>query len=112
MPIITPAYPQQNSAYNVTTSTRSIIISEIKRGLETCQEINANKSDWHKLFEPKNFFNRYKYFFMIQKVPKLTPNDLKHSLKKTFYRFDCVDANKRSIHGLDKTSGVKSKIAY
>ena len=60
MPIITPAYPQQNSAYNVTVSTRSIMIDEIKRGLETCQQINSNKAEWTKLFEPRNFFNRYK----------------------------------------------------
>jgi poly(A) polymerase len=60
MPIITPAYPQQNSAYNVTTSTRTIIIEEIKRGLEICQQINANKIEWTALFESRNFFSKYK----------------------------------------------------
>ncbi len=60
MPIITPAYPQQNSAYNVTNSTRIIMIDEIKRGLEICQQINANKLNWTALFEPRNFFSRYK----------------------------------------------------
>lgn len=61
MPIITPAYPQQNSAYNVTQSTRTIMIDEIKRGLELCQLINQNKAEWNVLFEPRNFFARYKY---------------------------------------------------
>ena len=61
MPIITPAYPQQNSTYNVTFSTRSIINSEIKRGLETIQKISNYQADWSALFEPKNFFNQYKY---------------------------------------------------
>ena len=61
MPIITPAYPQQNSTYNVTFSTRSIINSEIKRGLETIQKITNYQTDWSALFEPKNFFNQYKY---------------------------------------------------
>ncbi len=60
MPIITPAYPQQNSAYNVTQSTRAIMIDEIKRGLEACQLINNGKAEWSVLFEPRNFFARYK----------------------------------------------------
>lgn len=65
MPIITPAYPQQNSTYNVTYSTRSIMIDEIKRGFEICQEIFANKLEWDSLFEPRNFFNRYRHFIVL-----------------------------------------------
>lgn len=60
MPIITPAYPQQNSTYNVTNSTRQIMIEEIKRGFEICQQVNSNRSDWNLLFQPRNFFDRYK----------------------------------------------------
>lgn len=65
MPIITPAYPQQNSAYNVTTSTRTIIIEEIKRGFDICQQINKEKLEWNSLFEPRNFFSRYKHFIVL-----------------------------------------------
>ncbi len=60
MPIITPAYPQQNSAYNVTMSTRKIMTEEIKRGLETCQLISLGKAEWPSLFEPQNFFLKYR----------------------------------------------------
>ncbi len=65
MPIITPSYPQINSTYNVTYSTRAIMIDEIKRGLETCKMINVDGGDWSALFEPQNFFNKYKHFIIL-----------------------------------------------
>jgi poly(A) polymerase len=65
MPIITPAYPQQNSTYNVTYSTRSIMIDEIKRGHDICQEIFNGKLEWSALFESKNFFQKYKHFIVL-----------------------------------------------
>ena len=33
MPIITPAYPQQNSTFNVTRSTLDVIVQEFKEGI-------------------------------------------------------------------------------
>lgn len=65
MPIITPAYPQQNSAYNVTNSTRKIMTAEIQRGLEICEQINLGKAEWSALFEPQNFFLKYKHFIVL-----------------------------------------------
>ncbi|NXO50937.1 PAPOG polymerase, partial [Aramus guarauna] len=65
MPIITPAYPQQNSTYNVSASTRAVIIEEFKHGLAVTNEILQGKSDWSKLFEPLNFFQMYKHYIVL-----------------------------------------------
>ncbi|KAJ6667048.1 hypothetical protein lerEdw1_019051 [Lerista edwardsae] len=65
MPIITPAYPQQNSTYNVSTSTRTIMVEEFKQGLMVTDEILQGKSDWPKLLEPPNFFQKYKHYIVL-----------------------------------------------
>ncbi|NXT59971.1 PAPOG polymerase, partial [Chaetops frenatus] len=65
MPIITPAYPQQNSTYNVSVSTRAVMVEEFQRGFEVTDEILKGKSDWSKLFEPLNFFQKYKHYIVL-----------------------------------------------
>lgn len=60
MPIITPAYPHQNSTYNCSQSCRQIIIDELRKGLEITEEIYNGKANWEKLFESPNFFTKYK----------------------------------------------------
>ena len=44
MPIITPAYPQQNSTFNVTQSTLKVMQEEFKASLAICEEIMAGRS--------------------------------------------------------------------
>ncbi|XP_069811545.1 poly(A) polymerase gamma isoform X2 [Dendropsophus ebraccatus] len=65
MPIITPAYPQQNSTYNASTSTRTIMVEEFRQGLAVTDEILQGKADWSKLFEPPNFFQKYKHYIVL-----------------------------------------------
>ncbi|XP_048185986.1 poly(A) polymerase beta [Perognathus longimembris pacificus] len=65
MPIITPAYPQQNSTYNVSVSTRMVMIEEFKQGLAITHEILLNKADWSKLFEAPSFFQKYKHYIVL-----------------------------------------------
>ncbi|KAJ8920017.1 hypothetical protein NQ315_006548 [Exocentrus adspersus] len=65
MPIITPAYPQQNSTFNVSISTRTIMMEEFKLGLHITDDIMLGKSSWDKLFEPPPFFLKYKHFIVL-----------------------------------------------
>ncbi|KAJ3606121.1 hypothetical protein NHX12_025642 [Muraenolepis orangiensis] len=65
MPIITPAYPQQNSTYNVSVSTRAVMVEEFKQGLAITDEILQNKAEWSKLFEAPNFFQKYKHYIVL-----------------------------------------------
>ncbi|XP_060574227.1 poly(A) polymerase type 3-like isoform X2 [Ruditapes philippinarum] len=67
MPIITPAYPCQNSTFNVTKSTRQIMMDEFKEGLDITTEIYkaGEDGDWSKLFEPSNFFQKYKHYIVL-----------------------------------------------
>lgn len=65
MPIITPAYPQQNSTFNVSLSTRTVMVEEFKQGLQLTDNIMLGKCSWDKLFEPPNFFHKYKHFILL-----------------------------------------------
>ena len=39
MPVITPALPAMNSTYNVTETTKRILLEEFKRGYEMCRHV-------------------------------------------------------------------------
>ncbi|CAG9855952.1 unnamed protein product [Phyllotreta striolata] len=65
MPIITPAYPQQNSTFNVSNSTRTIMVEEFKQGLIITDDIILGKCSWDKLFERPPFFTKYKHFIVL-----------------------------------------------
>ncbi|XP_071450395.1 poly(A) polymerase type 3 [Hetaerina americana] len=65
MPIITPAYPQQNSTFNVSLSTRTIMQEEFKQGLMITDGIMMGRATWDKLFEPPNFFSKYRHYLVL-----------------------------------------------
>uniref|UniRef100_A0A8C7KCC4 polynucleotide adenylyltransferase n=1 Tax=Oncorhynchus kisutch TaxID=8019 RepID=A0A8C7KCC4_ONCKI len=76
MPIITPAYPQQNSTYNVSSSTRTIMSEEFKYGLSVTDDILQGKTDWSKLFQPPNFFLKYKHYIVLTASASTEENQL------------------------------------
>lgn len=65
MPIITPAYPQQNSTFNVSVSTRTVIMDAFKAGLALTDEIMMGKQPWSRLFETPQFFSKYRHFIVL-----------------------------------------------
>lgn len=65
MPIITPSYPQQNSTFNVTTSTRTVMMNEFQNANSICLAIQSGKEQWTKLFEPIDFFEKYRHFIAL-----------------------------------------------
>lgn len=65
MPIITPAYPQQNSTFNVSSSTSKVIQNAFKDGMEMTDEIMLGNAGWDKLFQTPNFFLKYRHFIVL-----------------------------------------------
>jgi len=66
MPIITPAYPSMNSTYNVSESTKKILLKEFNRGKEITFEIeNGKNKTWDDLIEPFPFWEKYKNYLRI-----------------------------------------------
>jgi poly(A) polymerase len=65
MPIITPAYPAINSTYNVSESTKRILVNEFQRGLQIAIKIEKNEAEWKELFEKLNFFQLYNTYLQI-----------------------------------------------
>lgn len=74
MPIITPAYPQQNSTFNTSQSTRAVMVEEFKSGLQITEDIMLGKVTWDRLFQPPNFFMKYRHYLVVIAVAR-TPED-------------------------------------
>lgn len=58
-------YPQQNSTFNVSVSSRTIMQKAFKNGLTTTKKIMIGKATRDKLFELPNFFGKYKHYSIL-----------------------------------------------
>ncbi|XP_054153740.1 poly(A) polymerase type 3-like [Oppia nitens] len=65
MPIITPSYPQQNSTFNVTLSTKAIMTQEFIQASEVIDQIMSGQTPWTALFESVQFFSKYRHFIVL-----------------------------------------------
>ncbi|GAA6011631.1 hypothetical protein JCM8202_004094 [Rhodotorula sphaerocarpa] len=65
MPIITPAYPSMCSTHNVTLSTQQIMTAEFKRAAEVVDKVFVGTAKWAELFQPHDFFSKYRYYLQI-----------------------------------------------
>eukprot|EP01022_Parablepharisma_sp_SALTPOND_P033518 TRINITY_DN88908_c0_g1_i1.p1 TRINITY_DN88908_c0_g1~~TRINITY_DN88908_c0_g1_i1.p1 ORF type:complete len:551 (-),score=49.72 TRINITY_DN88908_c0_g1_i1:77-1645(-) len=68
MPIITPAYPCLNSAFNVSNTTLQVMRKEFKKAGKITGKINANVPGytWAKLLQNYSFFNQFTHFLKIE----------------------------------------------
>ena len=76
MKIITPAYPAQNSTFNVTRSSLHVLRDEFKRGREACAKILLGEKKWPHLWEPVPFFSMYKHYLQVT-IVALNADDFK-----------------------------------
>ncbi|CAG7823678.1 unnamed protein product [Allacma fusca] len=58
MPILTPSYPQRNSAHTATISTRRVMVQEFKRANEIINFHGIKEEAWKEIFAPQDFFFR------------------------------------------------------
>ena len=71
MPIITPAYPGMCCTHNVTESTKTIIIRELKRASGIANDILQGKQQWSALFEKHTFFTEdYKHYLSVHSASR------------------------------------------
>lgn len=64
-PILTPAYPVQNSAFNVNESTMAVMVSEWKRASHIMTQSLSFEEKLIKITEPRKFFRMYKTYLKI-----------------------------------------------
>ncbi|XP_055634125.1 poly(A) polymerase type 3-like [Toxorhynchites rutilus septentrionalis] len=74
MPIITPVYPQQNSVYNVSQSTITIIREALMQGFKVTENIMVDKASWSDLFRGPSFFMKYQHFLVVM-ASSTNPSD-------------------------------------
>lgn len=65
MPIITPAYPPQNSTFNITKTTKDVMMREFHKAYDKLTKINDEENTWDKFFLPINFFRIYAEYIRI-----------------------------------------------
>mmetsp|Transcript_17259 Transcript_17259/g.46835 ORF Transcript_17259/g.46835 Transcript_17259/m.46835 type:complete len:552 (-) Transcript_17259:110-1765(-) len=70
MPVITPAFPAMNSTYNVTETTKRIMLDEFRRGFEVVKDVEAQKAAWDEVHEPFPFFTHFRHFLWLEVLVK------------------------------------------
>jgi poly(A) polymerase len=98
MPIITPAYPQQNSTFNVSNSTLKVMQEEFKLSLAICEDIVSGRATWDKLFETPNFFGKYRHFIVLEVSSKTEEDQLEwYGLVESKIRHLILNLERESI---------------
>lgn len=99
MPVITPTYPAFNSTYNISLSTKAVLLKEFTRGYMITSGIEKGTHKWSDLFETLPFFSSFSIYIRINCTAPTKEEHLKLSgLVESRIRF--------MINKLDSTEGV------
>eukprot|EP00930_Biecheleria_cincta_P041761 TRINITY_DN28680_c0_g1_i2.p1 TRINITY_DN28680_c0_g1~~TRINITY_DN28680_c0_g1_i2.p1 ORF type:complete len:482 (+),score=88.49 TRINITY_DN28680_c0_g1_i2:175-1620(+) len=79
MPVITPATPAMNSTYNVTETTKRILLDEFRRGYEVVKNVEARKAEWKDVHAPFPFFDQFRFFVSLEILAKTEESYFKFS---------------------------------
>ena len=72
MPIITPAFPSMNSTYNVSESTKHVLLTELEKGAVITEALVNRQPgvSWKRLFKKLSFFRAYQHFIQVSIVSR------------------------------------------
>ncbi|CAK5038584.1 unnamed protein product [Meloidogyne enterolobii] len=90
MPVISPLYPEQNTAYNVNLNTRKLITKIMKEAYNLLE--NEGHNNYLKLFENFDYKKYYNYFILITCLEMEIQKDnncisVKAKLRKTLFKW-------------------------
>ncbi|OAF71474.1 hypothetical protein A3Q56_00739 [Intoshia linei] len=107
MTIFTPILPHQNTAYNVTESSKVKIIREAKKALSLVVKILHGYAnvDWEMVLRPQNFFENYQFYIMIRVISM----NLKYCYKWQTFVYSRL---RNLIELLDGTKYIKEAHTY
>ncbi len=79
MPVITPAYPCVNSAFNVSKTTKKILLQEFARAAKIVKKIKSHRPGftWMTLFKKYDIFKEYTHYFRIDALSQNQEEHLK-----------------------------------
>merc|ERR1712039_658441 len=59
-----------NSTYNVTETTKRIMLEEFRRGFEVVKRVEAQMAAWSEVHEPFPFFSQFAHFLWLEVLAK------------------------------------------
>jgi poly(A) polymerase len=66
MPILTPSFPNSNSSFNISHSTKEVLLTEFEKGRLITRAIAEGQGvSWKRLFKKFPFFQAYQHFIMV-----------------------------------------------